>query len=685
MIRRRTASLGATLGLGFATLISLGVATLSGILLMFFYVPSVEQAHNSVQDLISVVPLGAFMRNLHRWSAHASVLFCLLHMLRTLLWGSFRGAHGRVWLLGVGLLLLTLATSFSGYLLPWDQDAYWTVTVGTSLVGYVPLVGDALKQILLGGPDVGQPALTRFYVLHVVALPAVGLVFLLLHLFRLRRAGGLARSGESRSAVEELVPASPVLTRRQLLLTVALLAVFILLAAFVDARLGPAPDLMRPDNPPKAPWFLVGLQEMVSYAALLGGFVFPAVLLLLVALGPWLDGRKDCDGRFLPGRLHRVVMIGTVSMVAAVGILSLRWWGDPQHGKASWINPATLASLAVVLIALTSGLARRDRSLTLQALLGGLVTLLVMLSCVGWFWRGPDWKLTFHPGPGHPEATALATRMSKLQIDEVLQTTTPDGKIDRCMTCHPTEKHPAIAGHVDISRFGCTPCHGGQGRRLDMQAHGPSLGGGPDPFLPKSLRQARCARCHVPTGLVGAPSLDGGFREYMDAACSGCHLPGRKRQGLGPDLRRLGRRTRKELLEAILEPRKGHEQAVMWSLKWRYDATGDQGSRTLDDLLTTMLVLSDSPTPYRSAWARPALSIDADCEGCHQEIDGGRLGGRPHRCTFLKSSEHLRCRSCHGDQTNRPRRTGGKCPQIRQSSSLCPVCHLRPGDGAASN
>jgi cytochrome b-561 len=402
-VRRRSGTFGATLGLGFAAAVCLALATLSGILLMFYYVPSVERAHGSVQDLMAVVPLGAFLRNLHRWSAHAAVACCLLHLLRTLLWGSFRGPRKRVWLVGMGLLVVTLATSFSGYLLPWDQDSYWTVTVGTSLTGYVPGIGDALKGALLGGDTVGQPALTRFFVLHVALLPGLGLVLLVIHLFRLRRAGGLARPAATGGEGDELVPASPWVTSRELALLLLICIGLGLLSVLVDARLGPAPDLFRPDNPPKAPWFLVGVQEMVSYSALWGGFVVPGLALGLVALGPWLDGRTDCDGELLPQQRTRLATVAAVLVPAGAAIGAVLWWGDPQQGSASALNPATIALLAVLVAPAGALLLGRDRSAAVRALLVGMLVLLTVFTIVGWFWRGPDWSLKYHPGPGHDE------------------------------------------------------------------------------------------------------------------------------------------------------------------------------------------------------------------------------------------------------------------------------------------
>jgi hypothetical protein len=286
--------------------------------------------------------------------------------------------------------------------------------------------------------------------------------------------------------------------------------------------------------------------------------------------------------------------------------------------------------------------------------------------------------------------------------DTVVQITTVAGRVDRCPTCHravldpklarkqhPLRPHPRVEGHPpeDLARSGCTPCHGGQGRRLDREAHGPGLGGGPDPFLPKRYRQARCARCHVPTTLVGAEDLELGIQLYLEAACSGCHQPGRLDEGLGPDLRRLGRRTEAELRQALLDPREGHDAAVMWSLRWRFDQKTEQGRRQLAALLAALLALGDDPAPYRPVWANPTLRVDVSCTTCHREVSaGGKTVGRPHRCSLLHQRDALRCVRCHraDDAKTQVQARGRECPEVQAARSLCPVCHLRSGDGAAA-
>jgi quinol-cytochrome oxidoreductase complex cytochrome b subunit len=257
---------------------------------------------------------------------------------------------------------------------------------------------------------VGQEALTRFFVLHVVALPAAGSVLLVLHLFRLRRAGGLARPPEAAGPGEALVPARGLLTEREVALALAVCLVLVALAATCDARLGPPPDLLRPDNPPKAPWFLVGLQELVAYSALVGGVVFPSLLLLSLAAAPWVDGRTTNDGAPLRGRGARLAIPLSVLVAATAAAAAIVWWGDPQHGRAGWLNPATIVTGVVIAMTLVVVGVARSRPLAFQSWLAGLLAALVVFTVVGWVWRGPDWRLAYHPGPGHGAAAPARRR-----------------------------------------------------------------------------------------------------------------------------------------------------------------------------------------------------------------------------------------------------------------------------------
>jgi quinol-cytochrome oxidoreductase complex cytochrome b subunit len=192
-VHERTLRPAATLGLGLISFYLFLILCVSGVLLMFYYVPAPEQAYDRMLDLRSAVFLGKFLRNLHRWAAHGMVAVVVLHMMRVFLTGAHKAPREMNWVLGVMMLLLTLFLSFTGYLLPWDQLAYWAIVVGTSIASYAPWIGDKVRFVLLGDDAVGREALLRFYVLHVAVLPACLAGLVGWHFWRIRKDGGLAR------------------------------------------------------------------------------------------------------------------------------------------------------------------------------------------------------------------------------------------------------------------------------------------------------------------------------------------------------------------------------------------------------------------------------------------------------------------------------------------------------------
>ena len=186
-MRRKEMTFRYTWFLGVASVVLFGSLVVSGIYLMFFYVPSPASAYGNIQNLQTQVAFGQYMRNVHRWSAHLMVLVVAAHMARVFYRGSYKAPKEFNWVIGVILLVLTLLLSFTGYLLPWDQLAYWAVTVGAAMAGFVPLLGETIKGILIGGDTVGSATLLRFYVLHVAVLPFAVVVLLTIHLWRWRK------------------------------------------------------------------------------------------------------------------------------------------------------------------------------------------------------------------------------------------------------------------------------------------------------------------------------------------------------------------------------------------------------------------------------------------------------------------------------------------------------------------
>ena len=392
-----------TFGLGTALLALFGLLSVSGLALMIYYVPTTEGAYGSMQDIQSVVVFGGWVRSLHRLAANAMVLVLALHLVRVAATASYRGRQ-RNWFIGLALGMLTLALCFTGYLLPWDQRSYWAVTVVTGTLDHLPGLGPWLKQILLGGERIGGAALLRFYVLHVALLPALGSALIGWHLWRIRKDGGLAIQGEG-PEFEPVVPVWPhgVLRELNLILLVSLV-IFAIAAAF-PPTLGLPVDPQVPSNPEKAPWYLVWLQEMVSYSVAVGVWGFPATLLAGLLLLPRLDRESAGTGRFLGTRGIRWACGLSTSLAMLIFCLVAAWYlgagrgSDPAQG-ALLFSPASAMLLLALLSFLVAGWSTGSVRVALLAglcvLAVALVGCLILGAC-----RGPGWVF-FWPWEGWP-------------------------------------------------------------------------------------------------------------------------------------------------------------------------------------------------------------------------------------------------------------------------------------------
>ena len=275
-----------TLGLGLVSFYLFVVLTVTGLALMLYYVPHPDAAYRSMKDIEYAVTFGMFLRNAHRWAAHGMVAVVFLHMCRVFFTGAYKPPREFNWVVGVLLLLLTLALSFTGYLLPWDQLAFWAITVGTAIVAYFPVLGPQARYLLLGGHEIGQAALLRFYVLHCLVLPLAMAFLVALHFWRVRKDGGLSAPPDR---LRRRVHSWPHLVFRELLVLVLVLVVVHGAALLFDAPLEEIADATRTPNPAKAPWYFLGLQELVHYGAIFGGVVVPTALVLALLALPYLD------------------------------------------------------------------------------------------------------------------------------------------------------------------------------------------------------------------------------------------------------------------------------------------------------------------------------------------------------------------------------------------------------------
>jgi quinol-cytochrome oxidoreductase complex cytochrome b subunit len=303
----RTSSLAwvPTFWLGTVTWVLFLLLLLSGLPLMVFYIPSTGDAYRSVKDIEHVVSFGWWLRAVHRIGAHMMVVAMTLHLVRVFVTGAYKNTEGRDqhrewnWVLGVAMLFSTLLLSFTGYLLPWDQLAFWAVTVGTNIVSSSPVAGAVVREVLIGGREIGQATLIRFYLLHIVVLPIAVAVLFGYHMWRIRKDGGLA-NGDAADDEADVVHAIPPIVLRIAVVSMATLLAVTLLATFIPSPLlEPANSLVTP-NPAKAPWYFLWLQEIVAdttvrigplrvNGALIGGVLLPFVLAVMLTVWPWID------------------------------------------------------------------------------------------------------------------------------------------------------------------------------------------------------------------------------------------------------------------------------------------------------------------------------------------------------------------------------------------------------------
>jgi quinol-cytochrome oxidoreductase complex cytochrome b subunit len=417
---------------GMVALFLTGILFVSGFLLMFFYIPSTGWAYQSMKDLQFAVSFGPLLRNMHRWAAHGMVALVFLHMCRVFYTASYRAPREFNWVLGVLLWGLTLFMSFTGYLLPWDQLAFWAITVGTSIASYPPWIGETLRVLMLGGHTVGQGALLRFYVLHVAVLPAGLGLLVAIHFWRIRKDGGLSRPpgatvapdngrlfspgplktyalmemvrGTSpmvdAQAPEEEVPSWPHLLFRLVVLFGVVLAAMMFMGVFFNAPLEELANFTHPPNPAKAPWYFLGLQELVSYSALVGGVVVPGLLILGLMSIPYVDREPEGQGIwFTSARGKRLALwsvLATVPFTALLIFLNARMgvrqlFPNAPQGLADLLNPATLLLGSIAAFSIVIGRHMGSRRMAAIALFSCFLSAYVLLMIIGTFFRGPNW------------------------------------------------------------------------------------------------------------------------------------------------------------------------------------------------------------------------------------------------------------------------------------------------------
>lgn len=348
-----------TFRLGFLSTLFFVVETITGLILMIYYAPAPNRAYGDMLNILSNVTYGQFLRDLHRWGAELMVAAVFLHMVRVYFTGSYKHPRQFTWLTGVVLLLVTLFLSFSGYLLPWDQLAFWAVTIGTSMAEAAPLIGREVNLVLRGSQDIGAGGLLRFYLLHIFLLPLVAIVFISVHYYKVSREHSISLPAaiEEDEAPPEKVKAAKqridiipdLLTSELMWVAVTMAGMIIWVSFFWHAALEHHSNPLRTPLHTTAPWYFLWLQGMLKIdpagiiekmlfntvelshllnSKVIMGVILPTVIFGLLFAVPYIDPN--------PRRLAKKRKVAvSIGLIFLIGLVILTYMGTPFYGVAA--------------------------------------------------------------------------------------------------------------------------------------------------------------------------------------------------------------------------------------------------------------------------------------------------------------------------------------------------------------
>lgn len=314
--------------LGSLAMFLLLLQAATGAFLALYYSPSPEHAHNAVTYISEEVPFGAFVRGLHHWGASAMVIIVFLHLLRVVLYGSYKAPRELTWIFGVLLLLVVLGFGFTGYLLPWDEKAYWATVVGVEIASTAPVLGDFVAKVLRGGAEIGAVTLSRFYALHTIWLPWLAFGLVGVHLFFVRYYGssGIPQNTPEEMSSQPIEEGKPFYPHQVFEDMVGMLILFVVLACvalFVPVPLEDVADPTNADYDPRPEWYFLFLFQLLKYfqgpLEIIGTFVIPTVGMVLLLLLPFLDRSE----RAVLWKRPIALTVTSVSVVAIVGLTIL--------------------------------------------------------------------------------------------------------------------------------------------------------------------------------------------------------------------------------------------------------------------------------------------------------------------------------------------------------------------------
>jgi quinol-cytochrome oxidoreductase complex cytochrome b subunit len=414
-VQERTLRFTLTWGLGGMAVVLVGMLFATGMMLKFVYQPVPDRAYESIVHLQNNVLFGQLMRNIHHWSGYMLLVVVFLHFLRVFFTGAFYPPRQFNWINGQAMFLAVVASNITGYLLPWDQLAFWAITICTGMLEYIPGIGGWLQGLVRGGSDIGPATLSIFFAFHTAVIPAALLILMPFHFWRVRKAGGLViprGPDEDEGIRDQKVPAIPNLILREIVVAVVLIAVIMVISTLFDAPLGAKANPGLSPNPTKAPWYFAGLQELLlHFHPLFALFILPTLTMIAVFGIPYFNYQANTAGVWFAtpkGRRMAAVAALTAIIVTPIGIVADEFIID-MEARLPGVSPVVLngilpATLVLTGITLFYWLVKKKYRATnnesIQSVFVLLVVAFIILTIAGIWFRGPamalmwPWQIT---------------------------------------------------------------------------------------------------------------------------------------------------------------------------------------------------------------------------------------------------------------------------------------------------
>jgi quinol-cytochrome oxidoreductase complex cytochrome b subunit len=407
-VQERTLRFTLTWGLGGMAVVLVCMLFGTGLMLKFVYQPVPDRAYESIIHLQNNVPFGQLIRNIHHWSGNLLLIIVFLHFLRVFFTGAFHPPRQFNWIIGLAMFLAVLTSNITGYLLPWDQLAFWAITICTGMLEYIPVIGEWLQKIIRGGSEIGPATLSIFFAIHTAVIPACLLILMPFHFWRVRKASGLVilrRPDEDEGNEDRKVSTIPNLILREIVVALVLIAVIMAISVLFNAPLEAKANPGLSPNPTKAPWYFAGIQELLlHFHPLFALFIIPAFILIALVSIPYFNYQTEKAGVWfasLKGRRMAVVAALVGIIITPIGIVAdefvidfAAWLPGLSSAVTNGIFPAAFVLAGIIMFYwLVKKKYEASNNECIQSVFVLLTVAFIILTLTGIWFRGAEMAL----------------------------------------------------------------------------------------------------------------------------------------------------------------------------------------------------------------------------------------------------------------------------------------------------